>query len=169
VGVDVPRISALVEALEDIGDGEEARPEGRPTAYRPEFARIAEAMCKMGAGDPELAEEFGVTVQTIWRWRCKYPEFCYALTQGKEAWDDRIERSLAMRAAGYSVHTEKLFNYEGKVVRAQTIEHFPPDVGAIKLWLGNRRPDTWRDKQEVKLDGSEAFLKVWEAISEGRA
>jgi len=76
---------------------------------------------------------------------------------------------LAQRAAGYSVHIEKLYCSEGQIIRAQTVEHYPPEVGAIKLWLGNRRPDKWKDKQEVKLDDSGAFLKVWQAISEGRA
>jgi hypothetical protein len=37
------------------------------------------------------------------------------------------------------------------------------------MWLGNRRPDKWKDKQEVKLDGSDCFLKIWQAISNGTA
>jgi len=44
------------------------------------------------------------------------------------------------------------------------VEHVPPDVSAIRLWLMNRRPEHWRDKQEVKID---AFLKLWSAISDG--
>jgi len=117
----------------------------------------------------ELAEEFEVKTSTIWRWRCKYPEFCSALEEGKDAWDNRIERGLAIRAAGYSYHSEKLFHYEGTVVRAETIEHIPPDVGAIKVWLMNRRPDAWREKSEVRLDSSDAFLQMWQAISNGTA
>jgi len=126
-------------------------------------------MCKLGASDYDLACEFDVKTPTIWHWRCKYPDFFNALLEGKEAFDNRIERSLAMRAAGYSIHTEKVFNYEGSIVRAGVVEHYPPDVGAIKMWLGNRRPDKWKDKQEIKMDGSDAFLKVWQAISDGRA
>jgi hypothetical protein len=124
-------------------------------------------MALMGAGDFEIAEELGVKTSTVWRWRGKYPEFCSALDQGKDAFDDRIERSLAQRAAGYSIHTEKVFNYEGTIVRADVVEHYPPDVGAIKLWLGNRRPDKWKEKQELKLDSSNAFLAVLKAISDG--
>ena len=71
----------------------------------------------------------------------KYPEFCYALLEGKDAFDDRIERSLARRGAGYSVHIEKLYCSEGQIIRAQTVERYPPEVGAIKLRLGNRRLD----------------------------
>lgn len=142
---------------------------GRPTDYKPEFVAIARAMAKLGGTDFEIAEELGVKTSTIWRWRSKYPEFCSAIEEGKEAWDNRIERSLAQRAAGYSYHSEKVFNYEGQIVRAETIEHVPPDVGAIRLWLMNRRPDQWRDKQELKMDSSDAFLKLWRAISDGTA
>ena len=106
---------------------------------------------------------------TIWYWRSKHEEFSSALNEGKDAFDDRVERSLAMKASGYSYHSEKIILSDGAVIRVPIVEHVPPEVGAIKLWLGNRRPDKWKDKQEVKLDSDAAFLKVWQAISEGRA
>jgi hypothetical protein len=31
----------------------------------------------------------------------------------------------------------------------------------------NRRPQQWRDRQEIKLDGSDAFIALWTAISDG--
>jgi hypothetical protein len=168
VGVDVPRLDELkAEQVAREQIEREAAPVGRPTDYRPEYAVRARAMCRLGASDMDLALEFNVTTSTIWVWRCKFEEFSNALLEGKDAFDNRIERSLAIRAAGYSIHTEKLFNYEGAIVRAQTIEHYPPDVGAIKLWLSNRKPEQWRDKQELKIDGSDAFLKLWQAISDG--
>ena len=54
-------------------------------------------------------------------------------------------------------------------MRADIVEHVPPDVSAIRLWLMNRRPERWGDRQELKLDGSDAFLKIWQAISDGTA
>jgi hypothetical protein len=43
---------------------------------------------------------------------------------------------------------------DGKpVVSDYFIEHIPPDIGAIKLWLLNRRPDRWREKVEVANTG----------------
>ena len=175
VGLDVPRLDDLKAAAEarKAADDEvkNGKPDGyefgRPTGYRPEYAATARAMCKLGATDMELAEEFEVKTSTIWRWRSKFPDFCSALLEGKEAFDDRIERSLAQRAAGYTFHSQKVFNYEGCVVRADTIEHIPPDVSACKLWLHNRRSDTWREKSEVKIDSDGAFLKLWAAISDG--
>jgi hypothetical protein len=142
---------------------------GRPTDYRPEYVKIARAMAKLGGTDFEIAEELGVKTSTIWRWRSKYPDFCSALNEGKEEFDNRIERSLAMKAAGYSYHSEKIIVSEGGVIRVPIVEHVPPEVGAAKLWLGNRRPDKWHDRSEVKLDSSEAFQKIWLAISNGTA
>jgi hypothetical protein len=147
----------------------DAAPVGAPTLYRPEFAKIARAMAKLGGTDFEIAEELGVSTMTLWRWRSKYPDFCYVLNEGKDAFDDRIERSLAQKAAGYSYHSEKIMSFEGTVIRADTVEHVPPDVGAIKMWLGNRRPDKWKDKQEVAVTGAEAFVAAWKAISEKAA
>ena len=39
--------------------------------------------------------------------RTKHEEFCNAVKAGKEAFDDRVERSLAQRATGYSHQLEK--------------------------------------------------------------
>jgi len=161
IGIDVPKFSNL-EAGEMGGPGA-----GRPEDYRPEYVAIARGMCRLGATDFDLAQEFGVTTDTIWRWRSKYPEFSDATLEGKEAFDKRAERSLALRAVGYSYHSEKVFQYEGQIIRTQIVEHVPPDVNACRLWLMNRRPSEWRDRQEVKLDGADAFLALWTAISDG--
>jgi hypothetical protein len=113
---------------------------GRPPAYQPKFSDIARGMAKLGATDFEIAEELGVATSTVWRWRSKHPDFCSALIEGKDFFDDRVERSLAQKAIGYSYHSEKIMSFEGAVIRADIVEHVPPDVGAIKMRLGNRRP-----------------------------
>ena len=161
----LPPVAAL--GIDGAHDGEPTSRMGPPIKYRPEFAAIARGMAKLGGTDFEIAEELEIDTKTLWRWRSKYPDLCHALNQGKEAFDDRAERSLAMKAVGYSYHSEKVFCQEGTLIRADIVEHVPPDVGAIKLWLSNRRPDKWREKSEVKLDGTEAFAAMWQAISSG--
>ena len=43
---------------------------------------------------------------------------------------------------------------DGKAIFSEPyIEHVPPDVAAIRLWLFNRSPDRWRDKIEVTQTG----------------
>ena len=62
---------------------------------------------------------------------------------------------LYQRACGYSHQSEKIFNNQGEVIRAECTEHYAPDTGAIALWLKNRQPKKWRDKQDVALTGAD--------------
>lgn len=127
---------------------------GRPSEYRDEFAEQAAQLCELGATDFELAKFFGVHTVTIYRWRNAHPEFCKAVIAGKEAADARVERSLYNRAVGYSFESEKVFQFQGDIVRAETVEHVPPEPGAALNWLKNRQPDKWRDKHEVEHSGT---------------
>ena len=84
-------------------------PAGRPTEYQAAFVEIAAQMCANGATDMELADEFGVSVTTIYNWRAKHPEFLTAVKTPKGIADDRVERSLFERATGYSHNAVKIF------------------------------------------------------------
>ena len=126
---------------------------GRPTDYRPEFAEQASKLCALGATDFELADFFNVDTRTIYRWKNVHEDFCQALIAGKENADARVERSLYNRAVGYTFESEKVFQFQGEIVRAPTTEHVPPDPSAAKLWLTNRKPADWRDKQEHEHTG----------------
>ena len=123
---------------------------GRPTAFKPEFADQARKLCELGATDTELADFFRVDVRSIYRWRNTHADFCEAIKVGKEAADERVERALYQRAVGYSLEGEKVFQYQGEVIRAPIVEHVPADPGAAMNWLKNRRGDTWRDKQQIE-------------------
>ena len=124
---------------------------GRPTKYVPAYAKIAAQMCKLGATDADLAAAFGVTTVTIWNWQSRY-----TLVVGKGLPDDKVECSLYQRAVVYSYSTEKIFHHQGLITRAEYVEHVPPDSGAAKLWLTNRRPEEWRDKNTTELTGKDA-------------
>ncbi|MDH4993036.1 helix-turn-helix domain-containing protein [Aquamicrobium lusatiense] len=126
---------------------------GRPTAYRPEYAEQAAKLCALGATDYELADFFKVDTRTIYRWKNVHEDFCQALIAGKENADTRVERALYNRAVGYTFESEKVFQFQGQIVRADTTEHVPPDPSAAKLWLTNRKPEDWRDKQEHSHSG----------------
>ena len=129
------------------------RPVGRPASYKPEFARQAASLCKLGATDFELAQFFEVDTLTIQRWRNTHPEFCSAVIAGKDHADERVQRSLYNRAVGYTFESEKVFQFQGEIVRAKTVEHVPPDAGAAMNWLKNRRKDEWREKVDHELSG----------------
>lgn len=134
---------------------------GRPTKYKPEYVEQARKLCSVKAfTDFELAQFFEIDKSTLYDWQVAHPEFREAILSGKQAPDDRVERSLYERALGYSVKTEKLFNDKGNVVRAETIEHYPPDTTAAIFWLKNRRPAEWRDKQDIEHSGNLAVTRI---------
>jgi hypothetical protein len=128
---------------------------GRPSAYKPEFVQQAKKLCELGAIDVELADFFGVSIRTIADWKTRHSGFLQALKAGKDSADDRVERSLYLRAAGYTFDSEKIFLPKDSrtPVRVKTREHCPPDVVACIFWLKNRRREIWRDRQEHEHGG----------------
>jgi hypothetical protein len=131
---------------------------GRPTRFKPEYIQRAYEMTQRGATDRELAENFGVSEQTINSWKVTKPGFLEALRLGKDAADDRVEASLYRRACGFSHETIKVMQYEGKPVIVPYVENLPPDTTACLAWLNNRRPETWRNKNHVELSGTLATM-----------
>lgn len=117
---------------------------GRPSTYKPEFAKQAKKLCQLGATDMELADYFGIPRTQLYRWRNAYPEFARATKIGKRVADDLVERSLYQRAVGYSHEAEKIMQHQGKAVRVKYVEHYPPDTVACLAWLNNRKPKAWR-------------------------
>lgn len=135
----------------------ESRSVGRPSGYKPEYAKQAEKLCKLGATDADLAEFFGVTPRTIQNWSSRYEEFFRALKDFKDLADDRVERSLYQRALGYEYDAVKIFNANGEPLVVPYRERCPPDTTAMIFWLKNRRPDRWRDVHKHEHGGPGDF------------
>jgi transposase-like protein len=133
---------------------------GRPTKYRAEFAEQAYKLCLLGATDLKLADFFGVTEQTLHNWRKNHQRFLESITRGKEIADAEIAEALFHRAKGYSHPEDDIRTLAGpngagaEIVITPTVKHYPPDTSAASLWLRNRQPKLWRDKQEVEHSGS---------------
>lgn len=127
---------------------------GRPTDYKPAYAKQAAKLCALGATDDEMADFFGIHRSTIYRWKLDYPEFCDAIKSAKEIADERVERSLYQKATGYDFTEEqaikiKLEQHREEVEVVEVRKHSPADTTAAIFWLKNRRKDDWRDKQEI--------------------
>lgn len=135
---------------------------GRPTSYKAEFVEQARKLCQLGATDAELADFFNVTTVTIWRWQSAHQEFCNALKRGKDAADERVERSLYARATGYTFEAVKIFMPSGaeEPVYAKYQEHCPPDTTAAIFWLKNRRAKEWRDIQRHEVGQPGDFARM---------
>lgn len=139
---------------------------GRPSSYKPEFAKQAEKLALLGATDQEMADFFEVDVRTVYRWKHDYGEFCQALKAGKEVADERVERSLYQKAIGYEQDEVKIFMPAGaeSPVYAPYRAKIAPDTTAAIFWLKNRRKDDWRDKTEQEHSGNVAFTGLDVAI-----
>lgn len=119
---------------------------GRPTKFSDQLIGIASRLAEDGRTDEQIALILGIARRTLNGWKQKHPTFFAHLKKGKALADELVERALFERATGYSFNAEKVMQYEGKVVRAKTVEHVPPDVTAAIFWMKNRQPDRWNDR-----------------------
>ena len=132
---------------------------GRPTRYNSEYAEQARKLCLLGYTDKKLADFFNVSESTLNLWKLRHKEFSEHIARGKDVADANVVEGLYNRAIGYSLKTSKPLSVsdgagQGSHVEQHPIEqHFPPDPGAAKMWLVNRQPDTWRDKQSLEHTG----------------
>lgn len=125
-----------------------------------------EAWARDGLTDEQIAVNAGIATATLYDWKKRYPEVSEALKKGKEVVDIEVENALFQKAIGFRETVKKAIKvketlYEnGK--RKSEKEHIeytdeeiyiPPDTTAQIFWLKNRRPDRWRDKQDIEHSG----------------
>lgn len=134
---------------------------GRPTKYNPDLhPALGEAYAIAGFTVPQMAEKMGVAASTIKLWMEEHEPFSAAIKKGRALPDEKVERSLFELATGYEYDAEKPLVVAGpqgcgsEVQIAKYREKIPPNATAIIYWLKNRRPDKWRDKQELEHSGS---------------
>lgn len=147
-------------------------PGGRPSKYEPGFCVQAQKLCELGATDREVAEFFEVAESTLNLWKHQHAEFSESLKLGKQASDERVEKSLYRRAVGYSYDAVKIFppkvgqDADGNVASSDAlmvpyVEHVPPDTTACIFWLKNRRTKDWRDRHELTgADGAPFVVNI---------
>ena len=125
---------------------------GRRPQYIKSYNDLAYKYCLLGATNAQLADYFGVTEQSINRWKNKYKDFKFALQKGKQVADAEVAHQLFKRATGYKHPEDKIFcNSDGEVTTVKTTKHYPPDTGAAFIWLKNRAG--WRDRQDQVHSG----------------
>ncbi len=126
-------------------------PDGRPSAYKPEYDEVAYRFALLGYEDDKLAEFLGIHISTMHEWCKKHPTFSAFRARGKEKSNTEVEFALRHRALGYSHETEKVFlGPGGQIVTHTTTQHYPPDAKSAELWLHNRSPDRWKDRREAE-------------------
>src|SRR5690606_28179751 len=111
--------------------------------------------------DADIAKKLGVAYSTFREYVKKYPALAAALKRGKEVADVEVENALFKRAIGYTYDevtqeaaTDPDTGDQVLTVTKVVTKEVQPDVTAQIFWLKNRRPDKWRDKQDVQHSGS---------------
>lgn len=117
---------------------------GRKTLFNDSLTAKIIKLYESGKTDAQVAYIVGISERTINNWKGSHPDFLHAIRESKCVADDLVEAAMFSRATGYSHTEEKLFCYEGHVVRAKTIKQYAPDVTAGIFWLCNRQPERWR-------------------------
>ena len=112
-------------------------PIGRPTKYKPEYCEQVVIAGKEGYSLTAFAGLIGVSRDTINEWMNTIPEFSVAAKEHK-----------AVRAMWWETQLRKTGSEGGG----------NGQVTACIFALKNVDPDEWRDRQEVKHDGSADFL-----------
>lgn len=130
----------------------------------------------------QIAKNMGVGESTLRVWRDRFPEMEEALNQGKDSADREVENALYKSAIGYTMKIRKpvkvkLVDYDPKTGRKireteawQAVEeeiHVPAQVTAQIFWLKNRKPDQWREKNDVTLTPSNGVLESLLELEKG--
>lgn len=114
----------------------------------PDGLLLLEAWARDGLTDKQIAKNIGISEQTLNVWKKTYPSFFESLKKGKEVVDIEVENALLKRALGYRYDEVTI---EDGVETKRVTKEVQPDTTAQIFWLKNRRPDLWRDKQNVEL------------------
>lgn len=135
----------------------------------------AERLCRdYGFTIERLADVFGISWKVLRVWLRKHPELAEAIQRGRDAFDLGVtEGALIRRVTGYNlVEITEEWGKTGKKIKEwdfitgeeeevdeyamlpvkKVHKHLPPDVSAIKMWLGCRAPGRWQEKQVIDMN-----------------
>lgn len=127
-----------------------------------------------GLIDKQIAHNMGVSYTSLREWKNQFPAIAEALRKGKEVVDREVENALFKSAIGYTQTIRKPVKVRDveydpgtgrkvrEVERWVAVEeeiHVPPQVTAQIFWLKNRKPDQWREKNDLTLTPSNGVLE----------
>lgn len=113
-----------------------------------------EGWARDGLTDKQIAQNMGVAYSTLKDRKNRFSDFSATLKRGKEVIDRQVENALLKRALGYEyIETTKELTDQGLTVTKKVTKQVAPDTTAQIFWLKNRKPQEWRDKQEIEHSG----------------
>ncbi len=133
---------------------------------QPEGLLKIESWSRNGLTKEDIAHNMGISLTTLKDWSKKYPPISTALKRGKEVADFRMENALYERGLGGIHEVKKTFKVKHsyydeqgrkcekeELVTAIDEVYVPGDTTAQIFWLKNRKPEQWRDKQNMEISG----------------
>jgi len=123
--------------------------------FLPDHLEQVRAIAMRGIDEEQMSEIFDISPRQMGKWKAQYPLFKDALEAGYTDADAAVLAALYQSAVGYTHDEEKIFQWDGEIVRAETVKHYKPDVAAIKLWLTNRQGDNWKDRHHTNVSGKD--------------
>ena len=125
---------------------------------------LIQGMARDGLTQQQIANNLGISIDTLIENKKKYSEFNDALKKGKEVIDFEVENALLKRALGYEYEEE---TYENGILTKKVKKQVPPDTTAQIFWLKNRKPNNWKDRVETDED-KEAVTNASQVIAKIR-
>lgn len=125
---------------------------------------LIQGMARDGLTQQQIANNLGISIDTLIENKKKYSEFNNALKKGKEVIDFEVENALLKRALGYEYEEE---TYENGILTKKVKKHVAPDTTAQIFWLKNRKPNNWKDRIETDED-KEAVANASQVIAKIR-
>lgn len=112
---------------------------------------LVEAWARDGLTDEQICHNLNISVASLHNYKRDHLELLEALKRGKDDIDVMVENALLKAALGYNYTEEEISKATGEIVALQRTAH--PNTTALIFWLKNRRPQQWRDKQELEHSG----------------
>ncbi|WP_426428650.1 helix-turn-helix domain-containing protein [Staphylococcus equorum] len=112
---------------------------------------LIEGWAKDGLTNEQIAHNMGIHRATLNKWQKKSNNIDDALKRGKEVVDREVENSLHKNAVGFH-YIEQQVTDTGEIVNLK--KYSKPNTTAQIFWLKNRKPEQWRDKQNIEHDGA---------------
>ena len=121
--------------------------------FMPAHLDQVRAIAMRGLTEDQMSELFDISRHQMGVWKKQYPTFKKALEEGYTDADAAVLSAVYQSAVGYTHDEEKIFQWDGEIIRADTIKHYKPDMTAAKLWLTNRQREHWKDRQHTSVSG----------------
>ena len=124
---------------------------------------LVKGWCRRGLTQEQIAENLGISDQSLTNYIKRYEEFADAMSEGAEELEIHIENALVKRALGYSykevtrerkqVVNEETGETEYRLVVTKSVtKHVVPDVGAQQYYLEHRAPKRWEKVPSAYID-----------------